>query len=387
VAERDPQHVESIGNIVRLIRESEGITRGELIERTGLARATVGLRLTELISQGVVTELRSAVSTGGRPPGRLVFNIDAGVVVAIDAGASRTSLAIADLGGTVLAERAEVRGIDAGPEDTLTWARTELDAMLAEIDRSRADVRGVGVGLPGSVDFASGRPVSPQQMPGWDGFPVAETLGTHFGVTALVDNDVNVMALGEARRDEQLVVVKAGSGVGVGYVTHGAVQRGAQGCAGDIGHIRIPGHDERLCRCGKYGCLEAVAGGTAMAERLRAAGLECRGTADVATLARAGVPEAITMVRDAGHAIGFVLATVVNVLNPSRLVIGGDLSDARDFLLSALRETVYREANTLATSELEITRSQAGTRAGVIGSITLALDHALAPTTLVAAIS
>jgi predicted NBD/HSP70 family sugar kinase len=224
-------------------------------------------------------------------------------------------------------------------------------------------------------------------MPGWDGFPVAETLRTHFGVDALVDNDVNVMALGEARRDEQLVVVKAGSGVGVGYVTRGAVQRGAQGCAGDIGHIRIPGHDDRLCRCGKYGCLEAVAGGAAMADRLRAAGIECRGTGDVATLARAGVPEAIAMVRDAGHAIGFVLATVVNVLNPSRLVIAGDLTDARDFLLSALRETVYREANTLATSELEITRSQAGARAGAIGAITLALDYALAPATLVGAIS
>jgi predicted NBD/HSP70 family sugar kinase len=387
VAERDPQHIESIGNIVRLIRESEGITRGELIERTGLARATVGLRLAELISQGFVTELRSAVSTGGRPPGRLVFNTGAGAVLAIDAGASRVTLAIADLGGALLAERSAQRGIDAGPRDTLAWACAELDTMLAEIDRSRADVRGVGVGLPGSVDFSSGRPVSPQQMPGWDGFPVADTLRDHFGVDALVDNDVNVMALGEARPDEQVVVLKAGSGVGVGYVTHGAVQRGAQGCAGDIGHIRIPGHDDRQCRCGKYGCLEAVAGGAAMADRLRAAGIECRGTGDVATLARAGVPEAIAMVRDAGHAIGFVLATVVNVLNPSRIVIAGDLTDARDFLLSALRETVYREANTLATSELEITRSQAGARAGVIGAITLALDHALSPATLVGAIA
>jgi predicted NBD/HSP70 family sugar kinase len=222
-------------------------------------------------------------------------------------------------------------------------------------------------------------------MPGWDGFPVADTLREHFGVDVLVDNDANVMALGEAGHHDgegPLVVMKAGTGIGLGTVTGGVVQRGAQGCAGEIGHIRTPGHDDLQCRCGKFGCLEAVAGGTAMAERLTAAGIPCRGAGEIATLARGGVPEAIAMVREAGHAIGFVVSTVVSVLNPSRLVVAGDLTDARDFLLSALRETVYRESSPLATSELEITRARAGARAGLIGATAMALEHALAATTL-----
>ena len=223
----------------------------------------------------------------------LVFNAGAGVVLAIDAGASRVSLAIADLAGDLLAERSALRGIDAGPVDTLGWVCSELDAMLAESGRSHADVRGVGVGLPGSVDFASGRPVSPHLMPGWDDFPVADTLRAHFGVGVLVDNDANVMALGEASaRDSEgpLVVMKAGTGIGLGQVTRGIVQRGAQGCAGDIGHIRTPGHDDLQCRRGKFACLEAVAGGTAMADRLTAAGIPCSGAGEVASLARDGVP-------------------------------------------------------------------------------------------------
>ena len=139
----------------------------------------------------------------------------------------------------------------------------------------------------------------------------------------------------------------------------------------------MPGHDDIECSCGKRGCLQAVAGGQRMADRLTAAGIPCANTAEVAALARGGTPEAIAMVRSAGHAIGFVLATVVNILNPSRLVVAGDLTDARDFMLSALREALYREANTLATSELEISRARAGARAGLIGVSTMALEHAL----------
>ncbi|MBE2315950.1 ROK family transcriptional regulator [Solirubrobacter sp. CPCC 204708] len=368
-------------DILRLIRDGEAATRSELMDHTGLSRTTIGTRLGDLKSRGLITENGSAASTGGRPSGLLAFNAGAGVVLVMDAGATRTTLAVADLAGETLAERSEFRGIDAGPEETLAWAVGELNAMLAELGRSAQDVWAVGVGLPGSVD-GHGRPVSPGLMPGWDGFPVAERLREHFDVDVLVANDVNVMALGEARahdRGEQIVVLKAGTGVGLAYVASGVILRGAQGAAGEIGHTRVPGHDDIECSCGKRGCLQAVAGGTRMAQRLSAAGIPCANAAEIAALARGGTPEAIAMVREAGHAIGFVLATVVNILNPSRVVVAGDLTDARDFLLSALRETLYREANTLATSELEISRARAGARAGLIGATTMAVDHALSP--------
>ncbi|HEY6891595.1 MAG TPA: ROK family transcriptional regulator [Solirubrobacter sp.] len=383
MSRRDTDPLAGTETILQLIRDGEGtVTRAELMEQTGLARSTVGLRLAELIAQGLVTEARGTASTGGRPPQMLAFNAAAGVVLAVDAGASRVALAISDLNGDILAERTEVRDIDIGPRDTLPWVCDGLDALLAEVGRSHADVRCVGVGLPGSVDFSTGRPVSPLLMPGWDGFPVAGTLRSHFGVDVLVDGDANVMALGEARQlgvAEHLVVVKAGTGVGLGYVSEGVVQRGAKGCAGEIGHIRAPGSDDIRCRCGKYGCLEAVAGGAALAERLTAAGIPCSGAGEVAALTRAGVPEAIAIVRQAGHAMGFVLSTVVNVLNPARLVVAGDLANAHDFLMSALRETVYRESNTLATIDLEIARARTGVRAGLIGTVTMGLEHALTP--------
>ena len=174
--------------------------------------------------------------------------------------------------------------------------------MLADLGRERAEVRCVGVGLPGSVDFKHRAPGEPAPDAGLGRFPVADTLRAHFDAPVLVDNDVNVMALGEARQhdpSEQLVVVKAGSGIGLAYVAQGAVQRGAQGSAGEIGHIRAPADEDIVCRCGKHGCLEAVAGGEAMAAQLSERGIECGGAADVARLARAGVPEAIAMVRSA----------------------------------------------------------------------------------------
>lgn len=366
-------------DILHLIRDGKAATRSELMEQTGLSRTTIGSRLTALMNRGLITESGSAASTGGRPSGLLTFNAGAGVVLAIDIGATGATVAISDLAGESLAERHERRKIDADPEDTLGWATGELKAMLAALGRAPEDAWAVGIALPGTVD-ASGRPVSPGLMPGWDGFGVKERLREHFDVEVLVDNDVNVMALGEARQHEpsdQIVVLKAGTGVGLAYVADGRILRGAQGAAGEIGHTHVPGHDDIVCSCGKRGCLQAIAGGNRMADRLTAMGLPCAGTAEVAALARAGTPEAITMVRDAGHSIGFALATVVNILNPTRLVVAGELTDARDFLLSALRETVYREANTLATSELEIARARAGARAGIIGTSTMALEHAL----------
>jgi predicted NBD/HSP70 family sugar kinase len=386
MTERDALYLTSTGTILRLVRESEdGVTRSDLMEQTGLARATVAARLSDLIEQGLVVEVAGDVSTGGRPPSRMVFNAGAGVVLAIDAGASRTSLAVADLGGKVLAERAEKRPLKEGPQAILAWACEELDDMLAETGRGHADVRAVGAAFPGSFEYGTGRPVSPPLMPGWDGFPVADTLREHFGADVLVDNDVNVMALGEGRQhgpDEQLVVVKAGTAIGLSYITGGVVQRGAQGCAGDIGHTRVVDFEDVQCHCGKRGCLQAIAGGRAMAARLTELGVVCTGAADVATAARNGSPEAIAAVRSAGRALGYVLSGVVNVLNPSRLLIAGDLTEARDFLLSAIRETVYRESGPLATSELEISRATAGIRAGVIGATTMALEHALAPATI-----
>ncbi len=270
-----------------------------------------------------------------------------------------------------------------GPAEVLSWLEHAFDQLLGEIGREAAEVRGVGVGLPGPVEFATGRAVSPPIMPGWNLYPVGERLRERYGAPALVDNDVNIMGLGEYwshwRQEEFLLFVKVGTGIGSGIVASGHVHRGVVGSAGDIGHVHVPDHDDVLCRCGNVGCLEAIAGGGALAARLREVGLDTHTSRDVVAQALHGQRDAVRMVREAGLAIGGVLATCVNLLNPAVIVIGGDLAGAGEPLLAGIRETVYRRSLPLATGGLRIVPSQLGDEAGITGAAVMVLETILAP--------
>jgi predicted NBD/HSP70 family sugar kinase len=239
------------------------------------------------------------------------------------------------------------------------------------------------VGVPGPVAFDSGQPVSPPIMPGWDGFSIPDWFAGHFDAPVLVDNDVNIMAAGEHwahwRTIEHLLFIKVGTGIGCGIVAGGHIHRGAQGAAGDIGHIRLSGEEDVVCRCGNVGCLEAVAGGRALAERLTEAGVEAERSQDVVELVRAGDPLATRLVREAGRHLGEVLAASVNFFNPRVIVIGGDLGGAHEQLLAGIREVTFQRSLPLATGALRIVPSELGDRAGVIGAAVLVIEHVLAP--------
>jgi predicted NBD/HSP70 family sugar kinase len=371
------------GAMLHLIRDGEAVTRAELARRTGLARSTVAQRVDALIAQRLVYEAGGSESTGGRPPTLLAFNHDAGVVLVADLGATHSRLAVSDLAANPLAELAEDIDIALGPERVLDWVRDRFLKLLDQANRKESDVRGIGVGVPGPVAFHTGQPVSPPIMPGWDGFSIPGWLADHYDVPVLVDNDVNIMAVGEHwtywRRVEHLLFIKVGTGIGCGIVAGGQIHRGAQGAAGDIGHIRLSDQDEVVCRCGNLGCLEAVAGGRALAERLTAAGVEAKGSRDVVELVRAGNPLATRLVREAGRHLGEVLAEAVNFFNPGVIVIGGDLGQVHEQLLAGVREVTFRRSLPLATGELNTVPSQLGDRAGVIGAAIMALDRVLAP--------
>jgi predicted NBD/HSP70 family sugar kinase len=283
---------------------------------------------------------------------------------------------------TVLAERAVELPIEGGPERTLEYVAAAFGELLAGTGRDLAQVCGVGVGLPGPVEHASGRPVNPPIMPGWDGFAVPEWLGARLGAPVLVDNDVNIMALGEhwAARPavDHLIFIKIGTGIGCGIVSGRRLHRGAQGAAGDVGHIRVPA-SEAPCRCGNAGCLEAVAGGASMAAALRAAGVEARGSRDVVALMRAGDLRATRLVRQAGREVGAVMASIVNFFNPSIIVIGGDIAEAGEQVLAGVRETIYSRSLPLATQHLGIRASELGDRAGVVGAAVMVVEHVLHP--------
>jgi predicted NBD/HSP70 family sugar kinase len=372
--------------LLRMLRDGIPRTRSEIADATGLARSTVTQRVDALLSSELVGPAGEARSTGGRPPARFAFNPAARIVLAADLGATHAHVAVTDLGPTVLAEDREDIEIARGPEAVLAWVVEHGRRLIKESGRHPEELAGIGVGLPGPVEHATGRPISPPIMPGWDGFDVPHYLESEFDRVTVVDNDVNIMALGEHNscypEVDNLVFVKVATGIGSGIIIDGALRRGTQGAAGDLGHLNVPHDEVAVCHCGNIGCLEAVASGDAIAGRLRAIGIEAYTSSDVVRLARAGSVDTITMVREAGRTIGEVLASVVSLLNPSVIVIGGPLAEAGDGLLAGVREVVYRRSLPLATQHLRIVRSQVAQRAGVVGAAVEVIDHVLAPAQL-----
>ncbi|WP_405851926.1 ROK family protein [Streptomyces sp. NBC_00090] len=371
------------GALLAILRDGRARTRTELVQLTGLARSTVTQRLDVLADQQWIQPTEDAIFSGGRPATAFSFNSGARTVLAADLGATHARIAVTDLSTHVLAERSRDLRITEGPERVLGWLVDEFTELLAEAGRTLADVCGVGIGLPGPVEHTSGRPVNPPIMPGWDGFDVPGWLAPRLGAPVLVDNDVNIMALGEhwaaSPEVEHLLFVKVGTGIGCGIITEHRLHRGAQGSAGDIGHIRVAEAEDEPCRCGNTGCLEAVAGGGALAARLRDSGLDAADGRDVVALVRAGNPTAIQLIRQAGRDIGDVLAALVNFFNPGVIVIGGDISEAGEHLLAGVREVVYSRSLPLATQHLSIRGRQLDDRAGVIGAAVMVIEHTLSP--------
>jgi predicted NBD/HSP70 family sugar kinase len=374
----------SPGGVLRLIREGRAVTRTDVMDVTGLSRSTVMQRLGVLLSAGLLLEQPEAgQSSGGRRPAALTFNERVGVVLAADLGAHHGRLAVCDLGGVALAEREEPILIADGPELVLDWVCRTFDELLAEAGCGPADVLATAIGVPGPVEFATGVPVNPPIMPGWDGYPVGRRLAERFGAPALLERDANAMALGEHRRHwpelSHMVFVKVATGIGAGIISGGEVLRGNHGRGGDIGHIRATRESDVMCTCGNRGCVAVLATATAIIRQLGEAGVQVASAADVVELVKAGDALAMHHVREAGRVLGAALAAVVSVVAPTVIVVGGEMAEASEPLLAGIRESVYQRASALATRELRILTSRLGPRAGVVGVTTLALEHVLEP--------
>ncbi len=370
------------GEIFQILRDGHARTKAELAALTGLARSTVASRVDALLAADLLRPAGEAVSTGGRPPARVAFNPRAGLVLAVDLGATHATVAVADLAGVILDAR--TRGIDIGegPEALLDAILAEGSALLAATAGGLPLV-GVGIGVPGPVEHSTGRPTNPPIMPGWDRFDVPGYVQRTFDVPVLVDNDVNILALGEQAtswpRVDDLVFVKVSTGIGAGIIAGGQLQRGAQGSAGDMGHVQVPMSAGSARQPGDERDLEALASGSALAVALRAEGHDVHTASDVVGLVRAGNAAAIEATRQAGRDVGEVLATVVNLLNPSIIVLGGSIARAGEHLLAGVREVVYRRSIPLATQHLAIVQSQAGDRAAVLGAAIMVAREVLSP--------
>lgn len=378
-----------VSQLFQLLRDGVPRTRAELAKSTGLARSTVAVRVDELMRMGLITPVAEAASTGGRPPSQFAINPAAKVVVAADVGASHATVAISDLAGTVLAEETTDLDVALGPVPVLTWLVEGALQLLADSGRTSADVAAMGIGVPGPVEHSTGQPVNPPIMPGWDRFDIPAWVYQHLPVPVLVDNDVNISALGERATAwpavEHLMFVKVATGIGTGIISDSRLLRGAQGIAGDIGHVQVARGADIPCQCGNRGCLEALASGPAIARALRAQGIEAHTGSDVVDLVKRGNVDAIQAVRQAGRDIGEVLTTCVSVMNPSVIAVGGSMARVGEHLIAGVREVVYTRSTPLATEYLSIVQSVAAQQAAVIGASMLAIEHALSPESLTAA--
>lgn len=370
----------STARILQLVASGQARSRTELAHLLSAAPSTVSLRVQELLAAGAVTESGEGRSAGGRRPRMLSVDSGLGYVWMADLGSRHARIGLLDIGGTLLHSEEVPLLIAENPADTVAELARGVEEITARVE-PRGTLLGIGLGIPGPVDTASGAVTLPSRMPGWRGYAIREAMLRRFGVPVVVDNDANLMALGESRARsrlaENLVVVKAGTGIGSGVVVRGGVYRGGTAVAGDISHVRVASGGETPCSCGTHGCLETVASGAALVEQLRDKGVDVSSTTDVVRGAEDGEPAVVTAVRSAGAQLGEVLATVVNFFNPDAVLLGGALSISEGFV-AAVRASLYERCLPLATRNLEIARLATGPDAGLLGAGLLVLDTALA---------
>lgn len=376
-----------------LIRFSAiGLSRSDIADQMGLTRAAVSLIVNDLLESKIVLEAESRSAPSGRPPVVLEINPDRGLVAAIDMGATHISIALADFTARILQEVEYPFDIKAGPEVCLAQANQRLLQLLESQKLTITDLSAVGVGVPGPVITDAGMVVAPPIMPGWDRYPILAKLEKMWGCPVTLNNDAELGALGEwaygaGRGEKNIAYIKVGSGIGAGLILNKQIYGGTTGAAGEIGHLTI---DENgpLCNCGNHGCLEAFAGGDAIAKQGQAlvksgkrtmlSGLPHEITAhDVAEAARHGDLHAQEILRRSGTFIGIAIAGLINLFNPSIVIIGGGVAQVGDIITVPIRQAVRERAMRASEQSVRIVTGMLGRRSLLIGATIQAINVAI----------
>ncbi|QPP10449.1 ROK family transcriptional regulator [Streptomyces bathyalis] len=370
-------HRANLERVVRAVRMAGSLTQAEIARTTGLSAATVSNIVRELKESGTVQV--TPTSAGGRRARAVSLSGDAGAVVGVDFGHSHLRVAVGNLAHQVLAEEAEPIDVDASADEGFDRAEQLVHRLIATTGISREKLIGVGLGVPGPIDVETGELGSTSILPGWSGTHPREELASRLGVPVHVDNDANLGALGEqvwgnGRGATDLAYIKVASGVGAGLVINGQIYRGPGGTAGEIGHITL---DESgpVCRCGNRGCLETFTAARYVLPLLHSSHGTDLTMARVVQLAREGDPGCRRVVGDLGRHIGSGVANLCNLLNPSRVVLGGDLAEAGDVVLGPVRDSVARYAIPSAARQLTVVPGTLGGRAEVLGALALVLSE------------
>ncbi|MCF3105192.1 ROK family transcriptional regulator [Streptomyces roseoverticillatus] len=370
-------HRANLERVVRAVRTAGSLTQAEIARTTGLSAATVSNIVRELKEGGTVEV--TPTSSGGRRARSVSLSGDAGVVVGVDFGHTHLRVAVGNLAQRVLAEDAEPLDVDASAAQGLDRAEQLVRRLIDDAGIDPGKIIGVGLGVPGPIDVETGTLGSTAILPGWAGTNPRDELASRLSVPVHVDNDANLGALGElvwgaGRGASDLAYIKVASGVGAGLVINGQIYRGPGGTAGEIGHITL---DESgpVCRCGNRGCLETFTAARYVLPLLHSAHGTDLTVARMVQLAREGDPGCRRVISDVGRHIGSGVANLCNLLNPRRVVLGGDLAPSGELVLAPIRESVSRYAIPSAARQLEVVPGALGGRAEVLGALALVLSE------------
>jgi predicted NBD/HSP70 family sugar kinase len=358
--------------IIELLKMSGELSQAEIARHTGLAPATVSNIVRELAGTGIIHD----AGEGKRRKLRLARA--AGFAVGIDFGHRHVTVAVADLGHAILAERRIPLGPVGSAAENLSRASTLLREAMSGIGGDMSDVVGIGMGLPAPIDSRTGEVGAVSILPGWVGVPAAEVASEHFGRRVEVDNDANLGALGEhmwgaGQGCDNLAYLKLADGVGAGLFVDGRLFRGRNGTAGEIGHTMF---DEfgRVCRCGNRGCLETIVAARSVIDLLEPRYGADLTIADIVRMADDGDVACIRVLADTGRQAGVAVANLCNLFNPERILIGGELAQAGELMLAPMRESVRRCGIPSSTHDVHIELAELGARAPVLGAVALALQ-------------
>jgi glucokinase-like ROK family protein len=378
-------------SVLRRIWREREISRAEIARDAELSRSTVSEIVDGLLLTGLVAEVGTGPSRGGRRPIVLRFQDGACVILGVEMGATHIAVALTDLRGRVLAWQHRHHPVRTDPEGTRALM-IELcqDALAEGRDETQALV-GIGIAVPSPVDPSAPDHLSELVLPDWRGRGGLDVLSQRFGVPLLVDNDANLGALAEqwwgaGRGIDDFAYIKLATGVGSGHIIAGDIYRGANGTAGEIGHLAIDPLGAP-CICGLRGCLATLIGAPALVARARdllardpdsmLADTELT-ISSIEDAALAGDLIALQVIIEAAENLGIAVADVLNLLNPARVILGGGIARLGEILLAPLRETVSRRTLLSAFAASAIQVSELGPRAGAIGAATLVLQSALA---------
>jgi glucokinase-like ROK family protein len=389
-----PENPGSLSLVLDLVRNGTALSQPAIMRLSGLGRTVVAQRVSELKAVGLLEEGALGLSTGGRAPRQLIFRGDAAVLLVAEIGPTSLAVGLADLTGRLLKDHKEPARVldDADPELTLSLMETLFDDLYESLPAPRPPIWGIGIAVLGPVDAETARPTRLPFMPSWGDYPIRERFGSRYDAPVWVDNEVNLMALGEYRQGvgkgtDELIFIKVDRGIAAGIITGGRLQRGAQGAAGEVGHIMVVEDESVTCWCGNTGCVNQLASGDAITrdaveaaphspylKQVVANGQPADARA-VAAGAAVGDPACLELLIRAGRYIGQIAAILVNVCNPAMIIIGGAVARAGDPFLAVIRQEIYRRSFPLASRDLRVSLSPLSETAARVGAAFMVSDE------------